>query len=115
MNRSASIRLTASPCSLPSSSIPRRAKRSGTLLREAREQELNRRDVHTVAGARFLLPKGSSFHVDHDHGAGEPILWVADLVAGAVRAHRIGDPTTRDALDNCVHENQGSISLRPHS
>lgn len=74
------------------------------LLMEAREQELNRRDVHTVAGARFLLPKGSSFHVDHDHGTGEPILWVADLVAGAVRAHRLGDPTSRDALDNCVHE-----------
>jgi hypothetical protein len=74
------------------------------LIMESREQELNLRDVHTVAGTRFLLPKESSFHVDHDHGTRKPILWVADLVAGAVRAHRLGDPTSRDALDNCVHE-----------
>jgi hypothetical protein len=31
---------------------------------------LNERDVRTVTGARFLLPKGSEFRVDHVFGLG---------------------------------------------
>ncbi|MBV9140327.1 MAG: hypothetical protein JO115_05335 [Pseudonocardiales bacterium] len=56
------------------------------LLIESRSAELNHRDVATVQGARFALPKGSHFRVDHVPGSGEPLLWVADVVAGAVRA-----------------------------
>jgi len=63
------------------------------LLMEAREQELNERDVRTVTGARFLLLKGSEFRVDHEFGLRDPALWAADLVAGAVQAHRLGDST----------------------
>lgn len=74
------------------------------LRMEARESELNQRDVRTVTGARFLLPKGSEFSVDHEFGMREPALWVADLVAGAVRTHRLGDPTCREVLEHCVYE-----------
>jgi hypothetical protein len=56
------------------------------LLIESRSAELNCRDVATVLGARFTLPKGSRFRVDHVRGSDEPLLWVADVVAGAVRA-----------------------------
>ncbi len=66
--------------------------------------ELNRRDVRTVTGARFLLPKGSQLRVDHEFGLREPIFWVADLVAGAVRAHRLGDTTHREVLGDRVCE-----------
>jgi hypothetical protein len=74
------------------------------LLMEAREQELNQRDVRTVTGARFLLPKESRFRIDHEFGLREPALWVADLVAGAVRAHRLGDRTCRELVEEFVYE-----------
>ena len=56
------------------------------LLIEARAPDLNRRDVATVQGARFALPKGSRFRVDHIPGSAEPLLWVADVVASVVRS-----------------------------
>jgi hypothetical protein len=62
------------------------------LLIEARAPDLNRRDVATVQGARFALPKGSRFRVDHVPGSTEPLLWVADVVAGVVRASHQGSP-----------------------
>ncbi|WP_228771753.1 hypothetical protein [Actinokineospora iranica] len=74
------------------------------LFVESRTKELDERDVKTIIGARFHLPKGSRFHVDHARGADEPLFWVADIVAGAVRAHHIGDPTYRRLLDDCVYE-----------
>lgn len=58
------------------------------LLIEARAAKLNRRDITTVQGARFTLPQGSNFRVDHLPGSAEPLLWIADIVAGTVRASR---------------------------
>ena len=77
------------------------------MLMEAREQELNERDVRTVTGARFLLLKGSEFRVDHEFGLRDPALWAADLVAGAARAHRLGDST----IGKC----SSTVSSRPRS
>ena len=74
------------------------------LLMEAREQELNERDIRTVTGARFLLLKGSEFRIDHEFGLQDPALWAADLVAGAIRAHRLGDSTYREGLADRVLE-----------
>ena len=76
------------------------------LLMEAREQELNERDVRTVTGARFLLLKGSEFRVDHEFGRRDPALWAADLVAGAVRARRLGDSTYWEVLADRVFETE---------
>jgi hypothetical protein len=73
------------------------------LVIEARSHQLNLRDIATVAGMRFKLPKGARLHVDHQTGT-EPLFWVADIVAGAVRAHREGQPSYRQDLDNCVYE-----------
>lgn len=74
------------------------------LLMEAREQELNERDVRTVTGARFLLPRGSEFRVDHEFGLRDPALWAADLLAGVARAHQFGDSTYREVLADRVIE-----------
>lgn len=74
------------------------------LLMEARTPDLNQRDVQTVRGARFGLPRGTPFHVEHAAGADEPLLWAADIVAGAVRTYREGDRACRDALEACVYE-----------
>ncbi|MER7830198.1 hypothetical protein [Streptomyces sp. NPDC095602] len=59
---------------------------------EAREPALNARDIQTVTLARqTVLPKGTRFRADHAHGSTEPLLWISDIVAGAVRAHHTGD------------------------
>jgi hypothetical protein len=73
------------------------------LLIEARSANLNRRDVATVQGARFALPKGNHFRVDHVPGSAEPLLWVADVVAGVVRASRQGSPIQLELLGERVH------------
>jgi hypothetical protein len=73
------------------------------LLIEARSAELNHRDIATAQGARFALPKGSQFRVDHMPGSDEPLLWVADIVAGAVRASLEGSSTHVELLGERVH------------
>ncbi|OEJ36381.1 hypothetical protein BGK72_39070 [Streptomyces agglomeratus] len=60
---------------------------------ESREAALNKDDISTVARARqTVLPKGTVFRADHVHGRAEPLLWISDIVAGAVHAQRKGDP-----------------------
>ncbi|PPK69458.1 hypothetical protein CLV40_10364 [Actinokineospora auranticolor] len=60
------------------------------LVMEGRSIQLNGRDVHTITGARHNLPKATEFHVSHVLGKDEPLFWVADIVAGAVRAATFG-------------------------
>ena len=74
------------------------------LCLEARKPVLNQRDVRTVVGARFLLPKGSQFRVEHGFRPGRTGAVGADLVAGALRAHRLGDPTCWEVPADRVHE-----------
>lgn len=73
------------------------------LLIEARAPVLNQRDVSTVLGARLALPKGSVFHIEHLPGSADPLLWAADVVAGAVRASRQGDPVHLTLLSKRVY------------
>jgi hypothetical protein len=74
------------------------------LVVESRTRALNQRDVNTVIGARFRLPKGAEFRVEHLPGADEPILWAADVVAGAVRAAKQERPACREILADRVYE-----------
>src|SRR5699024_11011566 len=71
---------------------------------EARTTALNKRDISTVRGARFNLPKGTVFRVEHVDGQDEPVFWAADIVAGAVRSHREGTGEYRSLLAGCVYE-----------
>jgi hypothetical protein len=73
------------------------------LFMESRQQVLDRRDVQIVQQARFDLPKGTSLHVEHRRGTREPRLWVADVVAGIVRAHRQGDSAYLELLGDRLH------------
>ncbi|MCQ8194642.1 hypothetical protein [Streptomyces rugosispiralis] len=72
------------------------------LFMEARDQVLNARDVATVQQARYALPKDARFRLDHLLGTAEPLLWVADVVAGAVRAEKLGDVRYREILGERV-------------
>lgn len=74
------------------------------LVIESRTAELNSRDIRAVRGARFSLPRGAHFQVTHVAGSQEPLLWSADIVAGAVRAHHQGTSTYRQQLENCLYE-----------
>jgi hypothetical protein len=74
------------------------------LLMEGRTEQLNIRDVRTVQGARYTLAKGTRFVIEHRPGPLEPLLWAADVVAGAVRQHREGDPECRAMLAQCLYE-----------
>lgn len=48
--------------------------------------------IHTgIMDARYGLPKGSTFRIDHRPGSKEPALWCADIVAGAFRWKQRGN------------------------
>lgn len=74
------------------------------LFMESRPKALNARDIATVTGARYGLPKGTVFRVEHMPGMNEALFWVADIVAGAVRAHREGIDEHRAVVQACLHE-----------
>uniref|UniRef100_UPI003F498BEB hypothetical protein n=1 Tax=Amycolatopsis sp. CA-082387 TaxID=3239918 RepID=UPI003F498BEB len=76
------------------------------LIAEARQADLNARDLATVKATRFMLPKGTQFRIEHRFGADEPLLWISDVVAGAVRARINGTPDFFEQLAGCVYEVQ---------
>jgi hypothetical protein len=70
---------------------------------EPRQVQLDRRDVKVVIAARHDLPRGARrLEVRHCRGGDEPLLWIADIVAGAVRAHRQGETGYREVLGERV-------------
>ncbi|MBB4933312.1 hypothetical protein F4561_004132 [Lipingzhangella halophila] len=75
----------------------------GTLFLEARNAKQDKWDIKTVIATRRALGK-INFNVAHLYGGNEPLLWVADIVAGAVQASRRGYPAYRNVLDNQVYE-----------
>lgn len=76
----------------------------GAVVIESRTQVLNARDLRTVVGARYQLPKGQEFTISHVAGVSEPLLWIPDIVAGAVRLHRQGDPRCHAVLADYLYE-----------
>ncbi|UMP03170.1 hypothetical protein [Amycolatopsis sp. EV170708-02-1] len=76
----------------------------GLLVAEGRTAQLDARDVRTVQQSRFSLPQGAAFRVRHARGVDEPLLWIPDIVAGAVRARRQGIPDYADQLAECAIE-----------
>ncbi|GAA2666182.1 MULTISPECIES: DUF3800 domain-containing protein [Actinosynnema] len=74
------------------------------LVLEARTAELDEHDITTATGARYQLPKGTRFRVTHQRGTEEPLFWAADIVAGAVRAGRMGKPEYRELLGERLYD-----------
>lgn len=62
------------------------------------DQRVDRRDVELLRSVRFDLPKGTRVRLDHQRGETEPLLWLADIIAGAVRATQEGRTTYREVL-----------------
>ncbi|SDZ41038.1 hypothetical protein SAMN05216215_107011 [Saccharopolyspora shandongensis] len=74
------------------------------LLMEGRSRALNERGVTTVRGARYELPKGAVFEIEHLPGSSEALLWAADIVAGAVRSSKEGSDNCRELLDARLYQ-----------
>ncbi|MFD8263435.1 hypothetical protein ACFV19_32090 [Streptomyces griseoluteus] len=49
-----------------------------------------------------MLPKGCGMRAEHVPGAIEPLLWMSDIVAGAVRAQRLGDSRYTELLGDAL-------------
>ncbi|WP_017559856.1 hypothetical protein [Nocardiopsis baichengensis] len=71
---------------------------------ESRGAALDERDVKTVIAARRTLPENGRLVVEHLDGGEEPLLWAADVVAGAVRARRQGQAEYHRILEHVVYE-----------
>lgn len=83
----------------------------GHVIAEGRTRALDARDIRTVQQARHILPKGAGLRIEHVPGAAEPLLWVSDVVAGAVRAKLHGNAAFFDPLAKCVIELE--VDTRP--
>lgn len=59
---------------------------------EAHTQAGNARDIGTVANLRRKQALSDTIRVDHGYPSTEPLLWLSDIVAGAVRMSEDGDP-----------------------
>ncbi|TLG18128.1 DUF3800 domain-containing protein [Nocardia cyriacigeorgica] len=59
-------------------------------------------DLDLVQKFRSRKIIGSGFRVNHLAGPAEPMLWIADVVCGAVVQHRVGNPRYLDKLGGLV-------------
>ncbi|WP_337825255.1 hypothetical protein [Amycolatopsis sp. A1MSW2902] len=77
------------------------------IVAESRQRDLNTRDIQTVQRIRRIaLPKGADIRIEHRLGDAEPLLWISDVVAGAVRARLTGTSRYFASLAECVIELQ---------
>jgi hypothetical protein len=65
---------------------------------ETRGATADRRDIAAIDRFRARQVIGHSIRVDHARPGDDPLLWLADLVAGAVSAAEGGDPTYRAVI-----------------
>jgi hypothetical protein len=63
------------------------------LTLESRGPHQDRDDMDLLNGLRAQRRLSSNLRVAHRAGPAEPLLWIADAVAGAYVAHRTGDST----------------------
>ncbi|MBB5787421.1 hypothetical protein [Jiangella mangrovi] len=72
---------------------------------ESRDPVSDGRDIAAVRAFRaaHLI---SEIRVEHEHAVNEPLLWVADLVAGAVGAAEAGEPQYKLIIADGVTEHR---------
>jgi hypothetical protein len=58
----------------------------------------DRLDLDFLQGLRARHVVDSSIRFDHEPGPAEPLLWIADIVCGAVTQDRIGNATVLDPI-----------------
>lgn len=73
---------------------------------ETRNPAADRRDIEAVRAARARQIVQYGLLVDHARPSEEPLLWLADIVAGAVSAAEGGEPAYRDKLAPMLTEHR---------
>lgn len=73
----------------------------GEITFESRGQ-LDASDVDIVQKFRATRVIDSSLRLHHRTGRSEPVLWLADVVCGAVVQHRVGNPVYLDRLGGLI-------------
>ncbi|PZF82644.1 hypothetical protein [Jiangella anatolica] len=73
---------------------------------ESRNPALDRRDVQAIAAFRSRGVISRDLPVGHRRPGEEPLLWAADLVAGAICAAEGGEPAYRDLLAPVLTEHR---------
>ena len=69
---------------------------------ESREAKQNARDVQLLGALRAQRAVGGNLRMFHSPGPADPLLWVPDVVAGAVGAERRGDASYVQRLDGLL-------------
>lgn len=80
------------------------------VLLETRNATADRRDIAAVDQCRSRGAISHAIRVDHGRPSEEPLLWLADIVAGAVSAAAGGDPMYRASIEPWLTEHR--IQLR---
>lgn len=65
---------------------------------EARNPTLDARDIAAVRAFRASHVIGHEIRVDHGYPSRQPLLWVPDIVAGAVGADATGESSSAGRL-----------------
>lgn len=71
---------------------------------ETRTASLNSRDMAAVRAFRARRLIRHETRVDHAYPSAEPLLWIPDVVAGAVTAGHAGEQRYRQQLDEVIAE-----------
>ena len=71
---------------------------------ETRTKTLNARDMATVVRLRGVNAISSLLRVDILKPSAEPMLWIPDVVAGAVKAARSGQVEYLSVIESCVEQ-----------
>ena len=80
------------------------------VLLETRNATADRRDIAAVDQFRARGVISHAIRVDHGRPSEEPLLWLADIVAGAVSAAEGGEPAYRTLIEPWLTEHR--IDLR---
>ncbi len=65
---------------------------------ESRNTAADRRDIDAVDRFRSRRVIGHTIRIDHGQPSNEPLLWLADIVAGAVSVAEGGEPSDREVI-----------------
>jgi hypothetical protein len=82
----------------------------GNVWLESRTQSLNARDRRTINALSAQRLITGSPHVEHGRPSEEPLLWVADIVAGAVNASLGGDEALLAPLVTLIERHELALT-----
>lgn len=79
---------------------------------ESRTPSQNKKDVAHLLSLRNSKKLPTNFDITHSRGGDDPLLWIPDIILGAVNAHRAGNDEHYEAIKHLlVYEARAEGSL----